>query len=784
MISIQEDEHPVDSLRSGLRSWLLSILFMLSGAAALIYQVAWGRAFTPIFGGTTRSASAVVSVVFLGMALGYWLGGKLSGTRADSLRRYAVVEFLIPVGALLTVGWLLLYRLAYPLFYESMATAPAALLLGQVVLAVLALGPPSVAMGLTLPLMAQAVTETLERAGYRVSSAYALNTLGATVGAGLAGFFLLEWAGTRGTIGIAALVNVFVGLVAWRLYRSAGPEGFGEEEGALSVPSEEINGFEPAPDRSGAITVVAVLSGFSTLALEVFFVRLLVNHTDGSNYSFAMILCLFLMSLALGSGLCALLIDRIRNPWKLIAVAGLVAAVSTFFIPLAFAETQHILKSISRTSGYWFAFSIISAGLMAPVVIAAGMILPAVWRVASRDLQSIGLQVGRVSAMNTVAGVAGSLLAGFFLLPWLGIVPGFGFLAFLYLSIASVGVYFSSSGWVRALALGAAVGVSCCLFLLEGWGITPLTLRENEEILFYEEGESGSVAVTRLPRGSLRLRVNDRYTLTSTVPTALRAQRSQSRLPLAFVDRPQSAAFIGVGGGISLSALSEFSSLKRILAIELIPGVLKAVPYFTVANRGIMNDPRVEVVPADGRSHLRGRKENFDVIVGDVFSPWHSGTGYLYTAEHFETVRDRLSPVGVYVQWLQPDQFSLEEIRIVVATFLDVFPEGEIWMTRMAGPVPLLGLVGQAAQHAGRRPQFRKSQSRFLKLLCGSESLVAWSQSAMRNTDDRPIVEYRSARTHLNQSRRGGMKVMDVLSSVCGISDSGEREGVTKNVGA
>ena len=120
------------------------------------------------------------------------------------------------------------------------------------------------------------------------------------------------------------------------------------------------------------------------------------------------------------------------------------------------------------------------------------------------------------------------------------------------------------------------------------------------------------------------------------------------------------------------------------------------------------------------------------------------------------------------MQWLQADQFSSEEIRIIVATFLDVFPQGEMWMTVRSGPVPLLGLVGQAEGVSERRPQLKSGHSRLLIPFCSADQLKPWSFSADRNTDDRPVVEYRSARAHLKKARRRDSGVMEDLVAVCG----------------
>ena len=754
-------------------SWTLSVLFLVSGAAALIYQVAWGRAFLPVFGGTTRSAAAVVSAFFLGMALGNWLGGRMASTRMVSLRRYALAEIAIALGALLVLVWLELYRWAYPFLYDGGRALPGLMPAVQVGLGILALGPPSIAIGATLPLMARSVTEALGRVGSRVGLAYALNTLGATLGAALAGFLLLNHLGTRGTIVLAAVLNVGVGAVAWSISR----------RGLPTVSPPDV--VEPPLSRDGesgsrwALGLAAILSGFTTLALEVFFVRMLVNQTDGSSFSFALILCVFLVSLAVGAALCAVMVDRVRDPWRIVAWAGGIAGVGTFLTPMGFVFVREAMPEMARTSGYWMSLALVSGFLMAPIVVAAGMVLPSIWRMASSELREVGVQVGGLTALNTLAGVAGSLGAAFWLLPNLGIVPAFGLLALLFYGLAFLGLHQALRGWKR---IGGLATLSAfAVFSLWGdwagaWNIPMVSLRGSEEVVFYQEGEGGTVAVTRMPRGSLRLRVNDRYTLTSSVPSALRAQRSQARLALSFVDDPRSAAFIGVGGGISMSALTEFPGVERVLAMELIPGVLEAALEFKAANRNILADSRVEAVRADGRNHLYGRDESFDVIVGDVFSPWHAGTGYLFTAEHFEVVRERLSDQGVFVQWLQTDQFSSEEIRIIVATFLDSFPRGEMWITKMSGPVPLLGLVGQDETVSGRSPRLEGRHSRLLVPFCSHEALKLWSSSADRNTDDRPLVEYRSAWAHLKKARRkksGGME--DLLAACVSPEKQGEQ---------
>jgi spermidine synthase len=217
---------------------------------------------------------------------------------------------------------------------------------------------------------------------------------------------------------------------------------------------------------------------------------------------------------------------------------------------------------------------------------------------------------------------------------------------------------------------------------------------------------------------------------------------------------PRSVAFIGVATGISTSSILDFPSVERVVTMELIPGVVDMTHYFQTANRGVLLDPRVETVVADGRNHLFGTAERFDVIVGDIFIPWHSGTAYLYTVENFQIVSDRLEPGGVFVQWFQANQLALEDLRTIVASFSDSFEHLELWLHRIDEQRPLLGLLGWKGERYGPLPTkplpvLHKLGVPSLRPIADAEQLRSWSQSAERNTDDRPIIEFSAAQSHL-----------------------------------
>src|SRR5262245_17233028 len=307
--------------RAAESPWALYLIFFASGCAGLLYEVMWTRSFGLVFGSTTRAAAVVLAAYFLGMALGNWVGGRLSGTtRGGALRSYARLELSVAATALLVLGWLALYHGVYPSLYRATQTSPAALSALQLVLAALALGPPCVAMGATLPVMSRAVVASEAHLGRRLGFVYAVNTLGGVSGVLLAGFSLPVLLGVRGSTFLAALLNVLAALAAFRAAR--GLEG-------EAAPAADALREAPRPSLRGpafVLTLVAAASGLGTLALEVLFTRLLVNAMDSSVFSFALVLATFLVSLALGAALVSALVDRVASPWTLIAAGSWLGA--------------------------------------------------------------------------------------------------------------------------------------------------------------------------------------------------------------------------------------------------------------------------------------------------------------------------------------------------------------------------------------------------------------------------------------------------------------------------
>lgn len=742
--------------------WPLYVLFFASGMTGLIFEVMWMRSFSLVFGSTTRAAAAVLASFFAGMAIGNALGGRLARPRGPALRRYGVAEIAVAIGALAVEAWLLLFHSIYPALYQSALGSGPGMPIVKGLLALVAMGPPCVAMGVTLPLMSRALVARTGHLGRRLGGIYALNTVGATAGVLLAGFVLPAWIGVRTTVYAAAAGNIIIGLAAVLVSRRQGL--------VLEAPEDDAAAGVPAARRRADryVIFVAAVSGFGTLALEVLYTRLLANESDCSVFSFAVMLATFLVFLALGALIVSIWVDRLRRPWMFLACTQALAVATIMISPRVFYIVVAALP-VGKSSTLVYALGGIlakAALIMGPTALLVGMALPTAWKIATRHAVELGQRVGGLTAFNTLAAVAGSLAAGFLIVPRLGLGPGFALVALLYAVLSMVAwsrVYDDHKRRDACVVVGVIWGG---LYALHLWLVVPLIRDPQDRVLWYREGESATVAVLEQPTSVRYLAVNTHYLLGSTDEPAVATQKMQGRLPLRMHPQPDNVAFIGVATGISVSAALEYP-VRRVVALELIPDVLAAARQFDAFNGRVLHDPRVVALVADGRNHLFATSEKFDVIIGDLFIPWEAGTGYLYTTEHFRNVARALNPGGLFAQWLPAYQLALGEVRTIAGTFSDVFPHAEFWLYDN-GDRQLLALVGFAESRSGPRRMEPRSPAdpvdwHNLTFICDGDRLRSWTRDTPRNTDQFPRIEFAAAASHIGRQRESTAQMIDAI---------------------
>jgi spermidine synthase len=281
----------------------------------------------------------------------------------------------------------------------------------------------------------------------------------------------------------------------------------------------------------------------------------------------------------------------------------------------------------------------------------------------------------------------------------------------------------------------------------------------GETLRTLSEGAHGIVTVVEAG-DDLQLRLDNYYVLGSSA--AATNERRQGLLPLLLHPDPHRVAFIGLATGITASA-GPALGVQETTVIELVPEVARAArTYFATWNRQLLERSDVRLVLDDGRRYLAASRERFDVIVSDLFIPWHASAGNLYAREMYDTVARRLAPGGVFCQWLPLYQLTREEFDTIVHTFLTVFPQASLWRGDFYPDRPIVGLIGQLTPRPSdfaplserllhlptrSRDALLASPRGLLMLYAGNLTSVAdLFTTAPLNTDDRPIIEFLAPR--------------------------------------
>ncbi|MGH9349632.1 MAG: fused MFS/spermidine synthase [Vicinamibacterales bacterium] len=745
-----------------MKAFLPSSLLLLSGFAALVYQVLWMRDLAVVFGSSAHAAAIDLAVFFGGIAAGAGLYGRLAPRVANPLRLYGLLELGVAVSALLFFILLDVYAWIYAPLYQRFADRAALLVLVKSTLAVGVLALPTMCMGATLPAMVQHM-------GGRSAWLYGINTIGGTAGAFAAGFYLPPTLGFRRSYLLAVAINVLVGLVAVAAGRQRASAAVAPE--APRIARRPRIGTAKAPALPGPLaTVLAFASGALTIALEVAWLRMFAQVLDNSVYAFSAVVVVALIAFAVA----ALVVSRApipAAPPATIAWVLALAAVVIVFEGTLFVRFTDNLSQVQGADG-WPAYvrSVFTmAALFAGVPgLVAGVVFPSLLRLVPSGAVAAA-SVGRLIAFNTAGAIAGSLAVSFLVLPWLGLWRTLAAIAASYAALAVwIVVRHAAAGGVRVVVMALALVTSAAAAANGELPRLYLDAARAERVLALWEGSHGTVAVTE-SRGGRVLRLNNSYSLGGTTDRIER-ERIQTLIPLLLHADPKDVFFLGLGTGITAGEAVRHP-VERVVVSELVPEVVHASSrYFREWTQGLDADPRVEIRMEDGRHYLASSGRSFDVIISDLFVPWHAGTGMLYTREHFETVRARLRPGGLFAQWLPLFQLNQRDFEVIARTLVAVFPHVVVWRGDFYANRPIVALVGatrpvrlDAARIVSRARALAPEASETM-VLAGLFPYYAGNIGAARavlgsgalNTDQRPVIEYLSPVTQWRSRAEGG----------------------------
>ncbi len=765
----------------------VQVCFFFSGAAGLIYQVAWSKALGLVFGHTVYAIATVLAVFMGGLALGSaWLGARCERSNRP-IAFYGWLELGVAATGAVSLAGLagvsLLYRAAYPYAGGSAAALLALRFFGAAVVLLI----PTFLMGGTLPVLVRGLTRSSAELGKRVSRLYWLNTAGAVAGTLAAGFGLLPALGLRRTISVAVALNVVAGIVAWLLSRTA--EGVPiADSGAPSPPNaRDIGGSQRAQRNLLAACFAAV--GATAMVYEIAWTRLLATILGSSTYSFTLMLATFLAGIVFGSMLFERWSTRAEaaGPGTFALTQTLTALAALLFL-VFFHQLPSVVPLILRAThesfrGLVLAQFVTSALAMFPAAAVFGYNFPLVTLLIAgtpRGSEGHAAAVGRAYAANTLGAILGAVLAGFWLVPHLGAFRAVALAAGVNLALAVTLGLAAGSPW-RVLALATNVALFVAVGVV-GWSDAfynralatfgtvlywdlyegKLTLAETAattDIVYAADGLNASISVART-EDYIALRTNGKVDASNHDVTT---QLLVGHLGAIFHPAPRRVLVIGFGSGMTVSTLARYPEVERIDCVEIEPAVVRAAPYLETLNRGVLRDPRLHVTLDDARNFLLTTRNRYDLIISEPSNPWIAGVATLFTAEYYRAARARLEPGGVFVQWVQAYSLYPEDLRMVLSTFVPEFAQVTLWH----GDAPDLLLLARNDPAPLRLDRLRalwsndtlRSDYQTIGLrepagivaffLLDDADLRRFATDSRRNTDDRTLLEYRAPRALL-----------------------------------
>ncbi|NOY47142.1 MAG: hypothetical protein GXO84_02840 [Chlorobi bacterium] len=692
---MSENQNTYHNLGS-IRFSVLSLLFFLSGTAGLILQVVWMYRLGLIFGNAAYATAATLSAFFLGLAIGGWFLGNASSKFKRPLSAYGFIEIGIALTALLLIPGIEFYEAHYASIVTFIDGQRNLLTLLKFVFSIILLLFPTVLMGGTFPVLAQFIGREKRQLVNRGTILYSVNTLGAAIGAFIAGFFLISKFGVNYTYNFAIILVLSIGIIAIIMDRFS----IGSKKTVIQSKDIEDNAYIKKPLKKSdshninyfQFKILAFSSGLLALSAETIWTKMFAQVLQNSVYSFSAILVIFLLALGIGGFLSHVLAKSSLNTKSVLLTLLILGAILVGFSPYIFNILTdglgYIAPSASWITYLKAVFKLSFLVVFFPTVI-FGAVFPFLLKASPALNQAPGKFVGRLVLFNSIGSTIGPIIVGFILLDTIGIWSSIKIIAIMYGVLALYMAFiFNNKNIKRWLLLPLII-----LIGITTMANPPLVkLEKGEKIIQMWQSTDGVVSIVKTGK-NIQMRLDNFYVLGDS--RSILVEQMQGHIPLLIHPKPSKTLFLGMGTGITAGA-SLSHDVERVVVVELVSNVIPAAKrYFSPWANNLFNDKRVEIIADDARNFLLGTNENFDVIVGDLFTPWHAGTGSLYTVEHFKQAKKHLNKGGIFAQWLPLYQLTPESFEIISKTFATVFPEVTLWRGDFSGSRASIVLIGQ-----------------------------------------------------------------------------------------
>ncbi|QPJ63140.1 MAG: tetratricopeptide repeat protein [Candidatus Nitronauta litoralis] len=752
-------------------------LFFISGATGLIYEVVWTRQLTLVLGNTHYSVATVLTTFMAGLALGSFFGGKWIDRHGNPLLVYAMLEAAIGLYCL-AIPWLIdlalpLFKMIYAGFQSSYLES--SFLRFLVCASILII--PTTLMGATLPVLGKFVSRNPEGIGRDVGTLYGLNTFGAVVGAYVSAYWLMRLLGISMTVYLAASINIGIAIIIFYFLKKFPSSFVLITDSTRNLEKKASLQSEPELTRKewGVLLAFGV-SGVAALIYQVAWNRIFSLVLGSSVYAFSLILTTFILGLALGTIAFSRLCHRFKDLNEVFSYLQLAIGFSALLTLPYFGSIPYVNRWVYLNWGQdfqtiqWANFLTILVLIFLPTFLMGGQ-FPVVIKLVAKRLDSLGKRVGQVYACNTIGTIIGAFLAGFILIPAVGIQDTLWISTLINITTGIVLLTFASQLNRQSKFVTLTMVLLLCLMgsqLVPRWdraiissgSFMPYRLADLEQaiekknkILFYKEGIHTTVTTELSYSGNIFLRVNGKTD--ASLAGDMRTQLLSGYIPMLVHPDPKNALVVGQGSGVTLGAVLSFPVESADL-VEISPAVIEGSRYFGPFNNHSLDDSRVTTILQDGRNHLTLTDKSYDVVISEPSNPWISGVGALFTKDFYQLLVKKLNPGGIACVWVHTNM-SPDNFKSIVKAFTSVFGHVTMWESIVGEDYLLVGsmqpyqLPFEKTQALFNDPKRGRALRRLglaeIKDLMGlfimdQEGLKNFSAEAPMHTDDNSLLEF------------------------------------------
>ncbi|MFN7563426.1 MAG: fused MFS/spermidine synthase [Prosthecobacter sp.] len=667
------------------RGLWVCVVFLISGVSALVDQMAWQRLLVLFAGGDVVAVTIIVTAFMAGLGIGSLIGGRLADRLSTRANVVVFIQAEIGIGLFgLCSAWLF-----HDVLYERLVMLVESRVMSALVLFACLL-PPTLLMGLSLPVLACVVTRQMPEAAGRIGMLYAANTLGAALGALLATWVLLPLGGVEGALHWAALGN---GLCAVLMILGMRQVKDVENE-------NKPKASKPPSHRLAACLVVFFVTGFTALAAEMVWLRVLGAMAKSSAHTMGTLLAVYLGGLGSGAVVGSLVVRCVEDAWRtflrlqgvavLYAAYGVILALhvlnaSSLQTYLASYEPVDADTALRLLAGWWtgdlkpddashvwtypLLHAVVPLAVMFPATFLMGAGFPLMQKAAQTDKSLVGWRTGALQGANILGSMLGAAGVTAVMLPRWGS-------AGVFMLLAMVGALLLVAGTRRAWRVMAVLSGVVVFWMLPDpkglWAAVHGTTRDRlwlaedasgVSVLKRDEAEPGKISVFINGIGQSWLPYGGVHTLLGALPVLLH-------------EKPERVALIGLGSGDTLHAMLARKETREVWCAEIVAGQLRTLEAVqdepgAEGVKALLADARVHQVAGDGRMMILRDSEKFDVIEADALRPASAHAGTLYSVEYFELLKSRLRPGGMAVTWLPTPR--------VAATMRKVFPHVRVF---------------------------------------------------------------------------------------------------------